>query len=126
MINNADDGGLSAQLMTAETTVNNFFFRCFDRLYRSRNLSYIDTLQNDIDKYVGEVKFKYVDDYIKYRKAAAVMIVGEKKAIAQYIDNQEILFQAFASFLMRTILAPRKSRCHPCRRRTVITADNAD
>ena len=49
MINNADDGGLSAQLMTAETTVNNFFFRCFDRLYRSRSLSYIDTLQNDID-----------------------------------------------------------------------------
>lgn len=92
MINNADDGGLSAQLMTAETTVNNFFFRCFDRLYRSRSLSYIDTLQNDIDKYVGEVKFKYVDDYIKYRKAAAVMIVGEKKAIAQYFDNQEVLY----------------------------------
>ncbi|MGN0033717.1 MAG: peroxiredoxin family protein [Candidatus Limimorpha sp.] len=91
-INNADDGGLYATLMMAETTVNAFFYRCFDKFYRSRNISYLDTLQNDIDKYVGEVKFKYVEDFLKYRKAAAMMVVGEKKAIANYFDNQEVLY----------------------------------
>lgn len=95
-INLAEDGGFYSQYIETEAIVNDFIYDNFDRIYRGRKLSLLDSLDVQIVKNTGEIRSKYIEDFIKYRKAAVVTAVSGKKAMAEYFDNQEVLYSQSA------------------------------
>ena len=91
-INSADDGGLYSQYVVAESLIDDFIYDNFDMIYRSRKIYLMDTIENQIHRTLGDVKFDYVKNLIKYRKAAVVMAANNKKAISEYFDNHEVMY----------------------------------
>ena len=90
--NTIDDGGFYAQYLAVEEYVNDFIYDNIYRIARERNLALLDTLDNQLNKNFGAIKSKYINDYVKYRKASVVMAVNVKKTISEYFDNQEVLY----------------------------------
>lgn len=95
-INSADDNGFYAQYVAAEAIVSDFLYEKFDEIYRYRRLYLLDTLDNQIERTVGEIKSEYTIDHIKYRKAAVVMAVSTKRAMVEYFDNQDVRYSQMA------------------------------
>lgn len=92
MINRADDDGLYSQYIDTEQLTSDFLYKNFNQIYRGRKLYLLDSLDNQIVTNVGEIKSDYVKNFIKYKKAAVVMAVNNKKAVSEYFDNQEIMY----------------------------------
>lgn len=95
-INAADDGGLYSQYVMAEEMLNDFIYENFQQIYRGRKLYLMDTIENQIYRQLGGVKFDYVKDMITYRKATFEMTLNADKTIAQYFDNQKVLYSNWA------------------------------
>ena len=91
-INAADDGGLYSQYVMAENMLDDFLYENFQQIYRGRKLYLMDTIENQIYRQLGGVKYDYVKDMIKYRKAAVTMSLNADKTIAEFIDNQKVLY----------------------------------
>lgn len=91
-INTADDGGLYSQYVIAENMLDDFIYENFQQIYRGRKLYLMDTIENQIYRQLGKVKYDYVKDMIKYRKAAVVMALNQDKTLTDYIDNQKVLY----------------------------------
>lgn len=91
-INAIDDGGFYSQYVATQTFIDDFLFENFDKIYRGRKTSLLDTLDNQIVRNFGEIKNTYISDFIKYRKASVLMTVNAKKTLADYYDNQEVLY----------------------------------
>ena len=90
--NSIDDGGFYTQHLAVMEFVDSFIYDNINKIVTRRNLSLLDTLDNQINRNFGEIKFKYTNDYVKYRKASATMTVNTKKTLSQYFDNQEVLY----------------------------------
>lgn len=91
-INAIDDGGFYSQYVATQTFIDDFLFENFDKIYRGRKTSLLDTLDNQIVRNFGEIKNTYISDFIKYRKASVLMTVNVRKTLADYYDNQEVLY----------------------------------
>ena len=91
-LNLAEDGGFYSQYIDTELIINDFIYNNFDRIYRGRKLSLLDSLDFQIARNAGEIQSKYIKDFIKYRKAAVVTAVSSRKAMTEYFDNQEVLY----------------------------------
>ena len=91
-INTADDGGLYSQYVIAENMLDDFIYENFQQIYRGRKLYLMDTIENQIYRQLGKVKYDYVKDMIKYRKAAVVMALNQDKTLTEYIDNQKVQY----------------------------------
>jgi len=94
-INSAKDNDLMQQLIAAETLINDFIYENVDAIYKGKKTYLIDTLQNIIDNTIGKKSDAYVDAFVRYKLAAVKMAVvpgGSKKIIAQYFDNQPVLY----------------------------------
>lgn len=100
-INSANDGGFYSQFVAVQEFVDNFVFETFDKIYRGRQLSLLDTLDNQLVKNFGQIKNKYINDFVKYRKASMLMTVNAKRTLTEYFDNQEVLYmqQAYMDVL---------------------------
>lgn len=100
-INSATDGGFYSQFVAIQEFIDDFLYDNFDRIYRGRQVSLLDTLDNQLVKNFGKTTNKYIDDFIKYRKASMLMTVNTKQTLAEYFDNQEVLYmqQAYMDVL---------------------------
>lgn len=95
-INSVDDGGFYAQYLAVEEYVNGFIYDNIYQIVDRRNLSLLDTLDNQLNRNFGEIKFKYTNDFVKYSKALVMMAVNTKKTISEFFDNQEVLYSQSA------------------------------
>lgn len=91
-INTINDGGFYAQYLAVSDIVDQFIYDNVEKIVRGRNLKILDELDNQIDKSVGQIKFKYVNDLVKYRKASVMLTVNKRKVMTECFDNQEVLY----------------------------------
>lgn len=91
-INSIDDGGFYAQYLAVEEIVEVFLYDNACDIIQKRNLKLLDELDNQIITSVGDVKFKFISDFVKYRKASIIMAVNKQKVLKEYFDNQEVLY----------------------------------
>lgn len=95
----ADDENLYSQYYMSEMLIDDFLLKNFNQLYRGRKLSLLDSLDIQIEKKIGDIKSKFVEDNLRYRKASMQMVVNNdngKKVINQYFNKQEILYSQLA------------------------------
>lgn len=95
-INSINDGGFYSQYIAVQSFIDDFLYENFEKIYRGRNLKLLDNLDNQIVSNFGKIKNDYINDFIKYRKASAVMAVNKQKAISEYFDNQKVLYNQAA------------------------------
>ena len=95
-INSINDDGFYSQYLATQAFIDDYLYDNFDKIYRSRKTSLLDTLDNQIDKNIGKIENDYINDFIKYRKASVMMTLNTKKTIAEYFDNQEVLYSQAA------------------------------
>ena len=91
-INTIDDGGFYAQYLQSADIVDQFIYENIDRILRERNLKLLDDVDSQIKEQLGEIKFKYVNDLVKYSKASVMLAVNKKKVLAECFDNHEVLY----------------------------------
>ena len=95
-INYIADDGFYSQYIATQALVDDFLYENFDKIYRSKNTGLIDTLDNQIVRNIGKIENRYINDFIKYRKASVMMTVNAKKTLTDYFDNQEVLYSQWA------------------------------
>lgn len=95
-INTIDDGGFYAQYLAVAEIVNYFLYDNAYDIIQKRNLKLLDELDNQINTSVGEIKYKFISDFVKYRKASVIMAVNQQKVLKEYFDNQEVLYSQYA------------------------------
>lgn len=91
----AEDDGLYYQFAMTENIISEFILNNFNQLYRGRRVALLDSLDNDIKRELGTVKFKFVNDYIRYKKGVTQLAItgdGGKKVMNDYFLNNEILY----------------------------------
>lgn len=74
---------------------NDFILTYFNDLYKRRDKSKLDTLNNKITKEFQEVNNAYFNNYIKYRIAGIEQmgsLTSQKKLYQKYIENKPILY----------------------------------
>lgn len=91
-MNNADDDELYYQYFMSNRIVDDFLLNNFNKIYRSRQLSLIDSLDVEIEKQLGVIKSDFVKDNIRYRKASILMMFNKSKVKEQCFAEQEILY----------------------------------
>lgn len=90
-----DDDGLYQQYYVSNMIVDDFLYDNFNQIYRNRRLSLLDTLDVVIRRNMPEIKYDFVKENIRYRKAAIQMVVNNdnaKKVVNQYFNKQPILY----------------------------------
>ncbi|MCR5037088.1 MAG: redoxin domain-containing protein [Bacteroidales bacterium] len=95
-INTIDDGGFYAQYLAVADIVDYFLYDNAYDIIQKRNLKLLDELDNQINTSVGEIKYKFISDFVKYRKASVIMAVNQQKVLKEYFDNQEVLYSQYA------------------------------
>ena len=55
-INTINDGGLYSQYIATQTFIDDFLYENFDKIYRGRKTSLLDTLDNQIVRNIGKIK----------------------------------------------------------------------
>lgn len=95
-VNFINDGGFYSQYVATQALVDDFLYENFDKIYRSKNTSLLDTLDNQILRSIGTVDNDYIKNFIKYRKASVMMTVNAKKTLTDYFDNQKVLYSQWA------------------------------
>lgn len=95
-INTIDDGGFYAQYLAVAEIVDYFLYDNACDIIQKRNLKLLDELDNQINTSVGEIKYKFISDFVKYRKASVIMAVNQQKVLKEYFDNQEVLYSQYA------------------------------
>ena len=94
-VKRASDQGLYRQVIYSEEIINGYLIEHFNQIYRGRQLRYIDSIQNTINKEVPDIKSDYVKAYNRYKIAAVRLGIstdGGKKIIRDYYDGQPVLY----------------------------------
>lgn len=98
MIDSNDDG-LYYQYCMSEMIIDDFLLNNFNRLYKGRQSSLLDTLDAKINSVLGSVKSDYVSNNVRYKKAAIYMMINSgntKRVVNQYFNQQDILYSNLA------------------------------
>lgn len=91
----AKDKNLYYQYFMSEMIIDDFVINYFNRLYRGHQTTLLDTIDNKINKELGEISSGYIKDYLRYRKAAIQMAIDNddaKRVINQYYNKQNLLY----------------------------------
>ncbi len=67
----------------------------FNQIYRGRQLRYLDSIQNAINREVPDIKSDYVKNHNRYKIAAirlGISTDGGKKIVKDYYDGQPVLY----------------------------------
>lgn len=94
-VKRASDQGLYRQLVYSEEIINGYLIEHFNQIYRGRQLRYIDSIQNTINKEVPDINSEYVKAHNRYKIAAVRLGIssdGGKKVIKDYYDGQTVLY----------------------------------
>lgn len=92
---NSDDDNLYYQYYMSDLIIDDFILNNFSKIYRSRQTSMLDSIDNHIERGLGEINSDFVRDNIRYRKAALQMVINNdnaKKVINQHFNKQKILY----------------------------------
>ena len=91
-INTVEDGNLFLQYTDIQLFIDDYLYQNFNSIYRGRKMYLLDTLDRQIAQNFGKIESKYINDFIKYRKAAVWMTANPTKTKLEYFDNQEVLY----------------------------------
>ena len=94
-VKRATDKGLYRQVVLSEEIFNSYLIEHFNQIYRGRQVRYLDSIQNTIDRELPDLKSDYVKNHIRYKTAAirlAISTDGGKKTIKDYFDGQPVLY----------------------------------
>lgn len=95
-INSIEDKNLFLQYTDIQSFIDDYLYQNFNNIYRGRKMSLLDTLDRRITQNFGKIEDKYINDFIKYRKAAVLMTANPAKTKVEYFDNQEVLYSQAA------------------------------
>lgn len=95
-INTVEDGNLFLQYTDIQLFIDDYLYQNFNSIYRGRKMYLLDTLDRQITLNFGKIESKYINDFIKYRKAAVWMTANPTKTKKEYFDNQEVLYSQAA------------------------------
>ena len=94
-VKRASDKGVYRQMVLAEEIVNAYLIEHFNQIYRGRQLRYLDSIQNTINRELPELKSDYVKNHIRYKLAAIRLAIsgdGGKKVVSEFYDGQPVLY----------------------------------
>ena len=94
-VKRATDKGIYRQIIYSEEIINAYMTEHFNQIYRGRQLRYIDSIQNTINKELPDIKSDYVKNHNRYKAAAirlGISTDGGKKIIKNYFDGQPVLY----------------------------------
>lgn len=94
-VKRATDKGVYRQVIYSEEIINGYMTEHFNQIYRGRQLRYIDSIQNTINREVPDIKSDYVKSHNRYKIAAIKLGIstdGGKKIIKDYFDRQPVLY----------------------------------
>ena len=94
-VKHATDKGLYRQIIYSEEIFNSYLIEHFNEIYRGRQLRYIDSIQNTINRELPDLKSDYVQSLIRYKTASirlAISTDGGKKTVTDYYDGQPVLY----------------------------------
>ena len=95
-INSINDDNLFLQYTDIQSFIDDYLYQNFNSIYRGKKMYLLDTLDCRIARNFGQIDNKYINDFIKYRKAAVWMAVNPTKTKMEYFDNQEVLYSQAA------------------------------
>ena len=89
-----NDDNLYYQYVMTNIIIDDFVYDNFNRLYRGRQISLLDSLDVKINKDLGKINSNFVKNNIQYRKAAIQMMVNNnaKKNIENHFNKKDILY----------------------------------
>ena len=94
-VKRATDKGVYRQVIYSEEIINGYMMEHFNQIYRGRQLRYIDSIQNAINREVPDIKSDYVKNHNRYKIAAIKLGIssdGGRKIIKDYFDGQPVLY----------------------------------
>ena len=94
-VKRATDKGIYRQIIFSEEIINGYMTEHFNQIYRGRQLRYIDSIQNAINREVPDIKSDYVKNQNRYKIAAirlGISTDGGRKIIKDYFDGQPVLY----------------------------------
>ena len=94
-VKRATDQGIYRQIIYSEEIINSYLIDHFNQIYRGRQLRYLDSIQNAINKEVPDIKSDYVKAHNRYKIASVRLGIstdGGKKIIKEYYDGQPVLY----------------------------------
>ena len=98
-VKRATDHGIYRQIIYSEEIINGYLIEHFNQIYRGRQLRYLDSIQNAINKEVPDIESDYVKSHNRYKIAAVRLGIstdGGKKIIKEYFDGQPVLYTQYA------------------------------
>ena len=94
-VKRATDKGIYRQVIFSEEIINGYMTEHFNQIYRGRQLRYIDSIQNAINREVPDIKSDYVKNQNRYKIAAirlGISTDGGRKIVKDYFDGQPVLY----------------------------------
>ena len=94
-VKRATDKGIYRQIIFSEEIINGYMTEHFNQIYRGRQLRYIDSIQNAINREVPDIKSDYVKNQNRYKIAAirlGISTDGGRKIVKDYFDGQPVLY----------------------------------
>ena len=94
-VKRATDKGLYRQIILSEEIINAYLIEHFNQIYRGRQVRYIDSIQNTINRELPDIKLDYAKNHIRYKLAAihlAISTDGGKKVVSEYYDGKPVLY----------------------------------
>ena len=94
-VKRATDQGIYRQIILSEEIINGYLIEHFNQIYRGRQLRYIDSIQNAINKELPDIKSDYEKAHNRYKIASVRLGIsadGGKRIIKDYFDGQPVLY----------------------------------
>lgn len=94
-VKRATDKGLYRQVVLSEEIVNGYLIEHFNQIYRGRQLRYLDSIQNAINRELPDLKSDYVKNHVRYKLASirlGTSADGGRKVVKEYFENQPVLY----------------------------------